>query len=86
MISKVIVSNKSLKVPTQYAYAYCFSMNIDSNVTTISSHLSIFEAAQLFYTSKKKRFPVMNGQVLVGQISQSDIVRAILNINNVSSK
>ena len=58
---------------------------MDTNVTTISCHLSILEAAQLFYTTKKKRFPVMDAQVLVGQISQSDILRAILNSNNISS-
>ena len=59
---------------------------MDSNLMTISCNLSIFEAAQQFYTTKKKRFPVMDGKVLVGQISQSDIVRAILNINNTSLK
>lgn len=59
---------------------------MDTNVTTISCHLSIFEAAHLFYKTKKKRFPVMKDRCIVGQISQSDIVRAILNINKISAK
>lgn len=49
-----------------------------TDVDTINSGMSIFEVASLFYKSKRKRFPVLDGGVLVGQISRRDILRAAL--------
>lgn len=55
-------------------------MTID--VHTIDPDLNIFEAAQLFLNMKLRRFPVMSGQKLLGQISQRDVMRAVLNLKN----
>lgn len=52
------------------------------DVDTISPDMSIFEVAQLFYTSKRKRFPVMKSGKLVGQISRSDILKAALSLKD----
>lgn len=55
-------------------------MTVD--VRTIDPDLNIFEAAQLFLNMKLRRFPVMSGQKLLGQISQRDVMRAVLNLKN----
>lgn len=46
-------------------------------VITMSPDLSIFDAAQKFLELKIRRFPVVKDGKLVGQISTSDIVKAI---------
>ncbi len=48
------------------------------NVDTITPNMSIFEVANLFYTSNRKRFPVLKDGELVGQISRRDILKAAL--------
>jgi CBS domain-containing protein len=48
------------------------------NVDTITPNMTIFEVANLFYTSSRKRFPVLEDGELVGQISRRDILKAAL--------
>lgn len=48
------------------------------NVETISGDLNIFEAAEQFINSKRRRFPIVENGKLVGQISQKDILIAAL--------
>jgi CBS domain-containing protein len=58
--------------------------NMVTDVQTISSNLTIFDVANLFYTSKRKRFPVLNDEgELVGQISRRDILKAALEIKDI---
>ncbi|HSI77347.1 MAG TPA: CBS domain-containing protein [Lunatimonas sp.] len=47
------------------------------DVHTMDPDLSIFDAAQKFLTLRIRRFPVVKEGKLIGQISISDIVRAI---------
>lgn len=47
------------------------------NVTTIDVNTTILEAAFNFAHSKYKRFPVLENGRLVGQISRSDVLKAI---------
>tara|TARA_B100000809_G_scaffold263113_1_gene315610 strand:+ start:18842 stop:19300 length:459 start_codon:yes stop_codon:yes gene_type:complete len=54
------------------------------NVDTITSDMSIFEVASLFYNSKRKRFPVLDNGELVGQISRRDILKAALALKDHS--
>ncbi len=49
------------------------------NVETIDGNLSIFDAANKFLNSKRRRFPIVKDGKLVGQISQKDILKAALN-------
>ena len=51
---------------------------MDTNVDTVSPNTTIFDAARKFYISKKKRFPVVLNEKLVGQISRKDVFRANL--------
>lgn len=53
------------------------------NVDTINAGMSIFEVASLFYTSKRKRFPVLENGELVGQISRRDILKAALALKDI---
>ncbi len=48
------------------------------NVETIEGNLNIFEAAEKFLKSKRRRFPIVENGKLIGQISQKDILIAAL--------
>lgn len=50
-----------------------------SNVTTLDVNTTLLEAAFSFAHSKYKRFPVLENGKLVGQLSRSDVLRAIAN-------
>ena len=49
-----------------------------SKVDTLAAETSIFDAAALFHKTKRKRFPVLDGGILVGQISRTDVLKAAL--------
>lgn len=46
-------------------------------VKTVDADMSIVDLAHEFITSKYRRFPVMAGTRLVGQISRRDVLRAL---------
>ncbi len=46
-------------------------------VTTIDADMPIFEVAQLFAEREFRRYPVTEDARLVGQISRSDVLRAL---------
>lgn len=48
------------------------------NVETIDGNMNIFDAANQFLESKYRRFPIVENGKLVGQISQKDILKAVL--------
>lgn len=49
-------------------------------VITIAPETNIFDAAQKFLTLKIRRFPVLRHGQLVGQISQKDIMKAVVSL------
>jgi len=55
-----------------------------SNVETISGDMNIFDAAEKFLQSKRRRFPIIEDGKLVGQISQKDILKAALKLKGHS--
>ncbi len=55
--------------------------HMTTDVKTISPDLNIFDLAQNFLDLKLRRFPVMDDGKLVGQISQRDVMQAVLNLN-----
>lgn len=50
------------------------------DVETIDGNMNVFDAANKFLTSKRRRFPIVENGKLVGQISQKDILKAALNL------
>lgn len=50
---------------------------MSEGVRTVDADMSIVDLAQEFITSKFRRFPVMQGTRLIGQISRRDVLRAL---------
>jgi len=50
------------------------------NVETIPHDISIFDAAGVFHKNNRRRLPVLQKGILVGQISRKDIVIAALKL------
>ena len=48
------------------------------DVETIDGNMNIFDAANKFLESKRRRFPIIENGKLVGQISQKDVLKAAL--------
>lgn len=51
-------------------------------VDTIDANTSVFDAASLFSKSSRRRYPVMENNRLVGQVSRKDIVIAALEMKS----
>ena len=50
------------------------------NVETIDGSMNIFDAANKFLESKRRRFPILKEGKLVGQISQKDVLKAAMTL------
>ena len=50
------------------------------NVETIDGNMNIFDAANKFLESKRRRFPIVENGKLVGQISQKDVLKAAMSL------
>ncbi|WP_299673163.1 CBS domain-containing protein [uncultured Tenacibaculum sp.] len=57
-----------------------------TEVETIDGNMNIFDAANQFLNSKRRRFPILENGKLVGQISQKDILKAALKMKGNSWK
>lgn len=53
---------------------------MSKGVQTVDADMSIVDLAQVFIDAKFRRFPVMHGTRLVGQISRRDVLRALEHI------
>ncbi|MDY0781218.1 CBS domain-containing protein [Tenacibaculum sp. IB213877] len=49
-------------------------------VETIDGNMNIFDAANKFLESKRRRFPIVENGKLVGQISQKDVLKAAMKL------
>ena len=56
------------------------------NVETIDGNMNIFDAANKFLNSKRRRFPIVENGKLVGQISQKDILKAAMKLKGQNWK
>lgn len=59
---------------------------MSKEVNTISPDVSLFDAANLFLKSKRRRFPVVENDRIIGIVSQKDILRAALMLKGFSWK
>ncbi|MEQ9403134.1 MAG: CBS domain-containing protein [Cyclobacteriaceae bacterium] len=55
------------------------SEHMATDVVTVDPELNIFEAAKMFLEKRLRRFPVVSNGKLIGQISQKDVMKAVLN-------
>ena len=56
------------------------------NVETIDGDMNIFDAANKFLNDRRRRFPIVDEGILVGQISQKDILKATLSLKSQNWK
>ncbi len=54
------------------------------DVETIDGDMNVFDAADKFLKSKRRRFPIVQEGKLVGQISQKDVLKAALRLKGQS--
>lgn len=52
-----------------------------TEVDTVDANMSIIDLAELFIASGYRRYPVMKDNMLVGQISRKDVLRALQDIS-----
>ena len=55
-------------------------------IETIDGNMNIFDASDKFLKSRRRRFPIIENGKLVGQISQKDVLKAVLKLNGSSWK
>lgn len=60
------------------------SDHMATDVDTIDGNMNVFDAAELFLKSKRRRFPILEDGKLVGQISQKDVLKAALKLKGRS--
>ena len=53
-------------------------------VETLPASMTLFDAASRFHETSRRRFPVLDNNKLVGQISREDIVIAAINLKSQS--
>ncbi len=53
-----------------------------TDVETVDANLSIFDLTQMFIGSGFRRYPVTENNVLVGQVSRKDLLRALLDLSS----
>jgi len=53
-----------------------------TEVETINSNMNIFDVANKFLQSKRRRFPIVDNGKLVGQISQKDVLKAAIELKS----
>jgi len=75
---KQVVRGKYNNVPTLSGYVRDY---MATDVKSVSPDLNIFELAQMFLNLRIRRFPVMKDGKLIGQISQKDVMRAVLKLH-----
>jgi len=56
------------------------------NVETIDGNMNVFDAANKFLESKRRRFPIVEEGKLIGQISQKDILKAAIELKGQNWK
>ena len=53
-----------------------------TDVKSIAHDMNVFELAQMFLNMRLRRFPVLQNGKLVGQISQKDVMKAVIKLSS----
>ena len=54
---------------------------MSKNITTVNIHDTLSDVVDKFMSSRFRRFPVIEGEKLAGQISRRDVLRAIVQLS-----
>lgn len=76
---KQVVKGRYLNLPTDEGRV---SDHMVKDVVTIEPELDVFQAARKFLDMRIRRFPVLEQGKLVGQISQKDIMKAVMKMKS----
>lgn len=76
---KYLNESRYFNMPTNDATVDRFMIR---DVETIDGNASIFDAANKFIATKRRRFPILEDGKLAGQISQKDVMKAALKMNS----
>ena len=58
--------------------------HMETDVKTISPEKDVFDAAKQFLDMKIRRFPVLENGKLIGQISQKDVMKAVMKLSRTT--
>ncbi len=75
---KQVVKGKYNNMPTLSGQVRDY---MATEVKFVAPDLNIFEVAQMFLNLRLRRFPVLKDGKLVGQISQKDVMRAMIGLH-----
>ena len=78
---KEVVKGKYNNSPTMSGTV---SEHMATDVITVTPEMNVFELAQMFLSKKLRRFPVLREGKLVGQISQKDVMRAVIKLKGTT--
>jgi CBS domain-containing protein len=74
---KQVVKGKYHNMPTLSGKVEDF---MATDVKSINQDINIFELAKMFLNMRLRRFPVLHNGRLVGQISQKDVMKAVIKL------
>jgi CBS domain-containing protein len=77
MLSELDCLNVALQAGYHGDWGGPVSDYMSDGVKTVDAEMSIIDLAQLFLESKFRRFPVVDRNRLIGQISRRDVLRAL---------
>ena len=78
---KEVVKGKYNNVPTLSGLV---KDHMATDIKSVTPEMNIFDLAQMFLNMRLRRFPVLKNGKLVGQISQKDVMRAVIKLHNSS--
>jgi CBS domain-containing protein len=76
---RVLVDAAYDQLPTTKLYAF-----MDTNVRTVTEETDLLSIAQIFKDTPFRRLPVLRDELLVGQISRRDVLKAAHQLNAFS--
>ncbi len=75
-VMQVLIDAAYEGLPTNQVEAF-----MDKTPHTIAEETQLLSIAQIFLTTPRRRLPVLRDEILVGQVSRRDVVKAVYEVN-----